>query len=51
VIKHNYSQALIYLKNVYNINPNNKNVIKNLAIAYQNLGMIDSAKYYANKLH
>ncbi len=50
IIKRNYSQAIIYLKKVYNINPNNKNVINNLAIAYQNVGMLDSAQYYINLL-
>ncbi|HOB27090.1 MAG TPA: glycosyltransferase family 39 protein [Bacteroidales bacterium] len=50
IIKRNYSQAIIYLKKVYNINPNNKNVINNLAIAYQNVGKLDSAQYYINLL-
>lgn len=50
IIKHNYSQAIIYLKKVYTINPNNKNVINNLAIAYQNVGKLDSAQYYINLL-
>jgi tetratricopeptide (TPR) repeat protein len=51
IIKRNYSQAIIYLRKAYKSNPNNKNVINNLAISYQNLGRLDSAQYYINMLN
>ena len=43
------NEALYYFKKAYNLKPGDKNLIKNIGFAFQNLGIIDSAKYYLER--
>jgi tetratricopeptide (TPR) repeat protein len=43
------AEALHYFKEAYKLKPNDKNLMKNIGFAFQNLGMLDSAQYYLEK--
>ncbi|MDN5356439.1 MAG: protein O-mannosyl-transferase [Rikenellaceae bacterium] len=43
------ADALYYFKKAYNLKPDDKNLMKNIGFAFQNLGILDSAKYYLEK--
>ena len=43
------AEALHYFKEAYKLKPGDKNLIKNIGFAFQNLGIIDSAKYYLER--